>query len=157
MFLFQESINYTTRKEGGSVMKNLPNRRDAFPAFFNSLWRSGFFNEGDMPAVNVKENKKSFKLEVSSPGFDKEDFDINVDKNIITISAKKEESSEAKDIDDRLIRQEFTSAAFSRSFTLPENIDTSKITAEHKNGILEISLPKMENALEDKVKKIEIK
>ena len=142
-------------------MKNLPKRTDhfdSFPSFFNSLWRSDFFSTGnDMPAVNVKENKRGFKLEVSSPGFEKEDFEINVDHNIITISAKKDETYESKDSDDRLIRQEFSSSSFSRSFTLPENINTEKISATQKNGVLIITLPKKENAIEDQVKKIEIK
>jgi len=138
-------------------MRNVPSRRDTFPAIFNSLWKNGFFNDGDNPAVNVKESDKNFKLELSAPGFDKEDFNIDIDRNIISISAKKEESSEAKDMNDRLIRQEFTAASFSRSFTLPDNIDTEKISATQKNGVLEITLPKKEDAPEDKVKKIEIK
>lgn len=134
--------------------------RSSLPALFNQFWNNDFFNnffDGDVPAVNVKENKNNFKVEVSAPGFDKEDFGLRVDKNILTISAKKEIKNEDRDNEERLLRQEFSSSSFSRSFTLPENVDTEKINATQNNGILEITLPKMDKAPEDTIKKIEIK
>jgi len=130
-----------------------------YPSMFNRLFDDDFFSRFDsnLPAVNVKESDNGYKLEVSAPGFDKGDFDLSVDKNILTISAKKESSKEEKGEDEKVLRQEFTSSTFTRSFTLPENVDTEAIEAEQKNGVLNISLPKRDQAKEEAVKKIEIK
>jgi len=136
------------------------NDRDMFPRIFNRFWDNDFFSnswEADMPAVNVKENKKSFKVDISVPGFDKDDINVEVNKNILTISGKKEINKEEKGEDDRILRQEFSSSSFSRSFTLPEDIDTEAIDAKQKDGVLKITLPKKEKALESAKKKIEIK
>lgn len=133
---------------------------DYFPVLFDKFIGDDFFSgfdAGTVPAVNVKETKTQFKMEVSAPGFDKGDFEVKVDKNVLTISASKQASSEEKDEDEKILRQEFVSSTFSRSFTLPENIDTEKIDAKEKNGVLTIKLPKKEAAPEKAVKKIAIK
>ena len=134
--------------------------RNMFPVFFNRFWDNDFFSnswEADMPAVNVKENKKSFKVDISVPGFEKDDIHVEVNKNILTISGKREVNKEEKGEDDKVLRQEFSSSSFSRSFTLPEDIDTEAIDAKQKDGVLKITLPKKEKALESAKKKIEIK
>ena len=131
-----------------------------YPALFNRFFDDDFFSgftANNLPAVNVKETKNEFSLEVSAPGFEKGDFDIQVNKNVLSISAKKETSSEEKGDDEKVLRQEFTSSTFSRSFTLPENIDTDQIEAKEKNGVLTIKLPKRAEAPEKAVKQIEIK
>ncbi|HCO67505.1 MAG TPA: hypothetical protein DIT04_07100 [Dysgonomonas sp.] len=143
-------------------MSNLIRRNEwgRFPSFFNCNWENDFFKgswENDLPALNVKENDKEFKLEISAAGFDKGDFNIQVNKDILTVSAKKEINDEEKDENDKVLRQEFSYSTFSRSFTLPDNIDTEKIEAELKNGVLNVVLPKMEKAPEDSKKQIEIK
>ncbi|MCD8044277.1 MAG: Hsp20 family protein [Tannerellaceae bacterium] len=131
--------------------------RGLFPGLFGRFPGVDFFNmENDLPAVNVKENDKEFNLEVSVPGYDKGDINVDIDKNVLTISAKKETNNEEKD-GEKVLRQEFSSSTFFRSFTIPENIDTEKIEAKQENGVLNISLPKLDKALEDKKKKIEIK
>ncbi len=131
------------------------------PSFFNRYWNDDFFDnffDGDrLPATNVKENKTEFTLELSVPGFDKEDFKIEIEKNVLKISARKEVKNEEKDNDNKVLRQEFGYSSFARSFAIPENVDTEHIEAKQKDGILEITLPKMDKAPEDKVKKIEIK
>ena len=133
--------------------------RGYYPSFFERFFGDDFFGgfTNSLPAVNVKETKKDFKLEISAPGFEKEDFNIEVDKDVLKISAAKQESHEEKDEDEVVIRQEFSSSMFSRSFTLPEHVDTEKIEAKEKNGVLTIKLPKMENAKENVVKRIAIK
>lgn len=131
-----------------------------YPILFRRLFNDDYlshFAETAMPAVNVKETKTAFKLEVSAPGFDKKDFHVCVDKNILTISAEKETSKEEKDEDEKILRQEFTSSTFSRSFTLPEHVDTENIDAKEKNGVLTLKLPKRKEAKEKAVKQIEIK
>lgn len=135
-------------------------RKDNLPDLFNHFLGNEFFNNffvGDVPAVNVKETNKDFMLEMSVPGYSKEDFSIDVDKNILTISGRKSVEKEEMDKDCKILRQEFSSSSFSRSFTLPEHVETDKIDATQKNGILRITLPKFATAKEDKVKRIQIK
>lgn len=135
-------------------------RGETYPSFFRHFFENDMFNnlfEGDAPAVNVKESKKEFKIEISVPGFEKEDLDISIDNNMITVSAKKETRNEEKEDNEKVLRQEFSYASFYRRFALPENIDTEKIEAAEKNGILKITLPKMEKAIVDKKKKVDIR
>ncbi len=97
---------------------------------------------GDIPAVNIKEEKDKFTLEMAAPGMKKDDFQINLDNYQLTISSEKKE--EKKEKDDNYTRREFVYSSFSRSFTLPKSIDIEKIKADYKNGILSIILPKKE-------------
>lgn len=140
-------------------LRKYEKRRSHYPSVFNRF-SDDFFNNmfnDELPATNVTETKKAYNLELSVPGFGKEDVKIEVDRNILKISATKENNKEEKDQDEKVWRREFSSSSFSRSFVLPENIDTEKISAKEKAGILKISLPKMDKAPEDLVKKIEIK
>ena len=97
---------------------------------------------GDIPAVNIKEEKDKFVLELAAPGMKKDDFKINLDNYQLTISA--ETKSEKKEKEDSYTRREFVYNSFSRSFTLPKTIDIDKIKADYRNGILDIVLPKKE-------------
>lgn len=136
-------------------LRRYSSRKNFFPHLFNI--NNDFFAESNLPAANVTENDKQFKVELSVPGFSKEDFKIEIEKNILSVSASKENKTEEKDENEKVIRQEFFSSSFSRKFIIPENVDTESISAEQKNGVLNISLPKKELAPEEKVKKIEIK
>lgn len=140
-------------------LKKFDPRKDFIPSLFKlgDDFFSNFFEGTGLPAANVVENKKEFRVELSVPGFDKNDFKIEIDKDVLTISARKENKTEEKDEHERVLRQEFSSSSFSRSFVLPENIDTNNIGAEHKDGVLKISLPKLDKVPEEKVKKIDIK
>lgn len=130
-----------------------------FPTFFSSYLNDDMFNfvEGNLPATNVSENEKAFNIELSIPGFKKDDIKIEIEKNVLKISAQNEVKSEERDENEKVLRQEFKASSFSRSFTIPENIDTENIAATQKDGVLQVTLPKLDKALEDKVKKIEIK
>jgi len=135
-------------------------RDNLYPSFFGRYWNNDFFNEfeqNELPAVNVKENDKEFKLEISAPGYKKSDIDVNINKNMLYISGKKELSNENKEENEKILRQEFSSSSFFRSVTLPDDIDTEKIEAIQKDGILHIKLPKMEKAPENLKRKIDIK
>ncbi len=129
-----------------------------FPTFFNYVNDDAFnpfFNES-LPATNVSENEKAFNIELSIPGFSKEDIKIEAEKDILRISAQSEIENEEKDENNKILRREFKKSSFTRSFSIPENIDTENISATQVNGILQITLPKQDKAIEDKVKKIEI-
>ena len=90
--------------------------------------------------VNVIESENGYVLEVIAPAFEKEAFDIKLDKNLLTISAayKKEEGENAV----KYIRHEHTAKSFERSFTIDENIDAENIAATYKNGVLTLNLPR---------------
>jgi HSP20 family protein len=115
-------------------------------------WDKGYTNS-TTPAVNVKEDDKGYVIEVAAPGLEKKDFKISFDKNVLSISSAKENVANAEA--DGYLRREFNYTSFSRSFTLPENIDGNKIKAQHKNGLLTVSIPKEELSVKQ-VKEIAI-
>ena len=100
---------------------------------------------GIRPSTNILESEDAFTVQLAIPGYSKKDINISVDKDILTIASEKEVEENAN-----FTRMEFETGSFSRSFTLPESIDIDGIKADFKNGILVITLPKME---EVKVKK----
>jgi|SRR3989344_1020724 len=111
--------------------------------FFSPKWFEKEF-EHSMPAVNIKENGKEFHIELAIPGMKKEDFKVDVQNNILTISAEKKE--EKSDKNERYTRKEFSYSSFSRSFTLPGSVNGDKIDAKYNDGILHLSIPKKEEA-----------
>ena len=105
----------------------------------------------DFVPVNVKETEKSYQLEVVAPGFEKSDFKVNLDQNLLTISGEKK--NEGKE-NEKQIRKEYSYHSFKRSFTIDEKIDATSIDANYVNGVLTLNLPKKE---EVKVAATEIK
>lgn len=104
-------------------------------------------SRGFVPAVNIKESNKTFVLEMAVPGMSKEDFSIEVEKEVLTISSQEKEEKEGKEEvkEEKYHLREFSTPSFKRSFRLPENlIDTEKIDASYTNGVLRLSLPKKE-------------
>jgi HSP20 family protein len=106
------------------------------------------------PAANILENPDSFVLDIAVPGLKKDDFKINLDNSILTISVEMEDqkSEEGKNY----TRKEFYYGSFSRSFTLPKTIDMDKIKADYEDGILKVMLPKKEEARIEMKKEIRI-
>ncbi|MDD3638315.1 MAG: Hsp20/alpha crystallin family protein [Bacteroidales bacterium] len=96
------------------------------------------------PAVNIRENEEGFVLEMAAPGIQKSDFKINLDNNVLTLSAEKQEEKEENT--EKFNRREFNYGSFCRSFSLPKTINLDKIKADYKDGILLVSLPKREDA-----------
>jgi len=98
-----------------------------------------------MPAANIRETDEAYLLELAVPGFSKEDFKINLEKDMLTISSErdKEKKTEEK-VEHSCCRREFGHRNFSRSFYIPEAVDKDGIKAEYTNGILLITLPKKE-------------
>src|SRR5690348_5729265 len=96
--------------------------------------------EFSVPAVNIEEKPDRFLVHLASPGMNRNDFKINVDNGVLSVSSEKEEEHEAQD--SKFTRREFAYQSFSRSFTLPESVQADKIEAKYENGILEITLPK---------------
>jgi len=122
------------------------NQYPALTDLFETLEKNFFNNEerfeGTIPAVNIKEDKDKFILELAAPGMKKNDFHINVEKDVLTISSESKEEKEEKK--ENFARREFFYSTFKRSFNLPDTIDVENIKADYKNGILNIILPKKE-------------
>lgn len=100
---------------------------------------------GNFPAVNIQEDEKQFILELAVPGLKKDDFKINLENHLLTISIEKEENKEEKS--NNYTRREFVYNSFSRSFKLPKIILETKIKADYNDGILRIALPKDEKVV----------
>lgn len=124
---------------------------NALNPFFNDVFDS-FFSDAfisdrmisKVPAVNIAETENEFHIELAVPGMKKEDFKINLDKNVLSISAEKkaENTEEGK----RYSKKEYSYNSFVRSFTLPETVDHSKIEASYTDGILKLNVAKKEEA-----------
>ncbi|MDB5114791.1 MAG: hspA [Mucilaginibacter sp.] len=118
--------------------------------FFNdvySLLNDSFLNEKlatRTPAVNIAENDNQFEIELAVPGLSKEDFKINLEKNVLSVSADKK--TETVDENKKFTKREYSFNSFSRSFTLPESADQSKIEADYSAGILKLTIAKKEEA-----------
>ncbi len=117
-----------------------------FEDFFNN-YPSRILNEefsGVNQAVpaNVKETARAYILEIIAPGMDKGDFKVNIDNNILTVSAEKK--AENKDENERQVRREFNYKSFTRSFTMDDTIQADNIQAKYENGVLYLELPKKE-------------
>ena len=131
-----------------------------FDRFFNNElegWNRNNFSDTNttLPSVNIKENVDAFKVEVAAPGFEKSDFNIELNNDVLTISSEKQINNEVKE-DERVTKKEFSYQSFSRSFTLPELVEDDKITAQYEKGILSITIPKKEEAKPKPIKQIEI-
>lgn len=125
---------------------------DLFPSFVTDFFNTDrFFSpakwldkdfEDFFPAVNIKESDNQFNIELAVPGFNKEDFKINMEADVLNISAEKK--SETQDKNERYTRKEYSYNSFSRSFTLPQNANGEKIDARYENGILKLEIGKKE-------------
>jgi HSP20 family protein len=148
-------------------MRTLAKRNNSFvnsPSIFDDWFDTAWFNndwlpepnrEYSMPAVNVHEDEDAFEVELAAPGMKKDDFKVEVENNQLIISSEKKE--EKKDQEGNYTRKEFNYQSFCRTFSLPENaVDGDKIKASYKDGILNISIPKKEEARPKPKKSIKI-
>ncbi|MGA9269294.1 MAG: Hsp20/alpha crystallin family protein [Lutimonas sp.] len=119
-----------------------------------SVFRSNFNQGMTLPKVNIKESPESFEVHMAVPGFKKEDFNLSIENEELLISAEIEENKE--ETNDEFTRKEFGYASFRRSFILPETVDGEKIKANYQDGILNVTLPKKEEAKPKPARTIEI-
>ena len=142
------------------VKRNNPNAAALFPSLLEELFRPDWMggvqngNTLNVPPVNIRETETTYEVELSAPGKSKEDFNIELDENVLTISS--EQKNESKTEDGRFTRKEFSYSSFRRAFTLPETVNEDEIRASYDNGILRISLPKREEALPKPKRSIDI-
>lgn len=100
-------------------------------------------NSNRYTPVNITEKEKSYEIDVVAPGFEKADFKINLEENLLTISAEAKAEENAEN-GDKNIRKEFIFRSIKRSFTIDEKVDAEKISAQYVNGILKVTLEKKE-------------
>jgi len=110
--------------------------------FTESVGRSGGAAYSFVPRVDVFEDEKGFDVHVAVPGMSKEDFKIDLNDNLLTISGERKFTKERKENNFHAVETQYGN--FSRSFSLPENVDAAKISAKYNNGILELNIPKDE-------------
>ena len=143
----------------------LKNDYPSFPSFLDNFfegnlmdWNTGNFagTNSTLPAVNVKENDNEFNIDVAAPGMNKKDFKVNYNNGRLIISSEKEYKNEEKE-GEKITRREFSYQSFQRSFAVPENVvDADKISANYKEGILHVTLPKREEVKPKPAKEIKI-
>lgn len=146
--------------------KTLTRNGSSMPTVFDDFFKpwNEWFDSGSnlfnkmltIPAVNIIESKEDFKLDFAVPGMKKEDFHLNIEGNMLTISSEKE-SSKDMNHDGRYTRKEYGYSSFSRSFSLPEDVNSENIEASYHDGILHITMPKKEEAKKLLVKNISVK
>jgi len=142
-------------------------RNEIFPGlnlfddfFSRDLWNWNLNNNSStnttIPMVNVKETNENFEVEMAAPGMNKEDFKVQLEGNLLTITSEKNHENEVKD-GERYSRREFSYQSFQRTFQLPkEVVDADKIEAKYENGVLKLVIPKNENAKPRPPKTIQI-
>lgn len=132
----------------------------AIDDMFKADWLGGTTNVNSIgtsiPAVNILENDETFLVEVAAPGKDRGDFKIELDNDILTISSMSKEEHKEEKMAKKYTRNEFSYKTFKRAFSLPESVDSGKISAGYTNGVLEINLPKKEEAKVQPKRLIEI-
>ncbi len=139
---------------------SIPKRNNlVFPALMNEIFKPDWFGGAEtlahnLPPVNIKENEVDIELQLSAPGRIKEDFNIEVDEDVLTVSTEVKNEEVKKE--SKYTRREFSLKPFKRAFTLPNTIDVENIKAIYENGILSFRLPKKEEALPKPKRQIEL-
>ena len=136
----------------------------SLPNFFNDFLNRDWYDWSNqnfsltnttIPSVNIKETDNEFMVEMAAPGMEKDDFKIDLNNNLLTISSEKQAENKVEE-GKNITRREFSYQSFSRSFTLPAIVETDKITAKYTNGILMVNIPKREEAKPKPLKQIKV-
>ena len=148
-----------------TILKRNGGLHNSFPALFNDFFNRELFDWGEsnfsttgttLPAVNIKETNEAFEVEMAAPGMNKNDFKIELEGNLLTISSETNKETEEKE-GDRYSRREFSYQSFQRSFTLAKDVlDSDKINAKYEDGVLRLLIPKKEEAKQKPPRLIEV-
>lgn len=131
-----------------------------FDDFFGRNIMSDFFNNNvktTLPTANIVENEKDFQVELAVPGYDKKDFSIQLNENVLTIKGETKSEKEDTKSNKQYTRKEHYYASFERHFTLPDTVKVESIEASYENGLLKITLPKKDEKEIEATKLIEVR
>lgn len=150
----------TLVRTNGNLFPAVPSLLNDFFAdgWLNSSLIGGWSGEATLPAVNISETNDDFRIEVAAPGMKRDDFKVEIDNNVLTISSQREnENGEKEQSGNRYTRREFSYQSFQRRFTLPDNtVEGEKIQARYTDGILNITIPKKEEAKVKPIRQIKV-
>ncbi|CCY83063.1 small heat shock protein [Prevotella sp. CAG:1185] len=136
------------------------NRNNWMPEVFNDFFDTDFMTRANAtaPAINVKETDKDYTVEVAAPGMTKDDFNVNIDKDG-NLHIHMEAHTEKKDEDKKshYLRREFAYSKFEQTLLLPEDVKKEAIEAKVNDGVLTVTLPKMEKPAAEAARQIEVK
>lgn len=137
-----------------TLVRTNGNMFPAIPSLLNDFFTDDWFDSSlanwkstgaTLPAVNIRETNDDFRIEVAAPGMNRDNFKVELDNNVLTISSQREDDREEKE--GAYTRREFSYQSFQRSFRLPENkVEGDKIAARYTDGILQVTVPKKEDA-----------
>jgi len=137
---------------------------NSYPSLFDRFFENDWFDWGTrnysttnttLPSVNIRESNEEFQVEVAAPGLEKDDFRIELNHDLLTISSEKKVENETKE-GIQFTRKEFSYQSFCRSFTLPNSADSENIAARYDKGILSVVIPKKEEAKPRPARKIDV-
>jgi HSP20 family protein len=133
-------VKFNPEKKSNALM---PGFNDIFESFFNDAFLSDRMTSR-VPAANISETSDHFRIELAAPGLKKDDFKLNLEQNVLSISV--EQRQENNDQQKSYSKREYSYNSFVRSFTLPDSVDDTNIAAEYTDGILKINIAKREEA-----------
>ena len=118
------------------------------PSMFNDFFDNDWMVKANAtaPSINVIDNEKDYEVELAAPGMTKNDFNIHINDegDLVINMEKKEETSEKDKKTKKYLRREFSYSKFEQTLVLPDNVDKKAIHAEVKDGVLTVSLPKVQ-------------
>lgn len=132
------------------VKHNYRNLNNIFDELFSNSF-TGYNRDQhqfSVPPVNIHETANAYQLELVAPGLNKEDFKVNVEKGLLTISYEKKQEQQVKDEQNKTHRREFSFNSFKRSFNVEDQINVDGIAAKYESGVLKLELPKKEEVKE---------
>lgn len=155
-------MNYNHKNKDMNTVKR--NEANWLPSVLDDMLKADWFGGttnvnrlgSNLPAVNILETEDNFRVEVAAPGKKREDFNIELDNEILIISSEVKKEEETTEKQGRFTRKEFNYSNFKRAFSLPETVNNDNITASYENGVLMITLPKKEEAKVQPKRMIEI-
>ena len=112
--------------------------------FDDSFWGAGVNRDSNKVPVNLRETDTTYEMELVAPGLRKEDFQLNVTRDTLTVSFEEKNENKQSNTQEGWVRQEYRKRSFSRSFNLNDAVDINGVTARYENGILYLTLPKNE-------------
>lgn len=146
------------RNDGHHLDRYVPSLSQFFDDFLTRDlfdWPSSSSTGTTIPKVNIQETDNEFRVEMAAPGMKKEDFKIELDNNLLSISSELSKEDEEHG-DGKYSRREFSYQSFQRSFRLPETVEADKIKAKYEDGVLRLMIPKREEAKRKPARTIKI-